>query len=539
MATLTATPSNKLGIKIQRVKTAILAKMEIVSTEKTSETHSYTFKGNNNTKGKKKKEKIASIILEKGGFNDTDKQTTIKQIVSVLTKDSYKKGDCIDVPLVKPKVKFNKLPSASLGDEVYAVIETENMPDREIKMNFKQGGDTKVVTDVNEPIYVLQEDSKQANFLFTAKVGEFAKKDTVSNAKDFEHHAICKIKLAPSNDDTNKKYKDALNKAEDKKSFFYILMDAEPEDNDWFSVQYEEVFDNRPNLWYYGEGNWFEFLGTKVYQKGDEGDEVREINIRLTGFGKGLLPKKKFTDETEKAVSNFQKDFMQIEPTGIADFKTLEAIDKFCEEYKEAISDYECPCTNSSITGRPKKEKRCTGFGKKQYKDKYKSTSKTEKNYKYEYPGIHRSLLWGISAIKFYMKDTDYGVKTIFRGYRCWADNLHNPHHPNRTSTNHMGKAADLHFTKNKSRAKKVEDLEYIRENFFHKYLGAPKSGAGQTHGFGWKKNHFGLEPKKFNSGSSGATTWVHVDVREFDKEFLDESLFANKQDKVIGKKLT
>ncbi|WP_407269672.1 hypothetical protein [Tenacibaculum maritimum] len=35
-------------------------------------------------------------------------------------------------------------------------------------------------------------------------------------------------------------------------------MDAEPVHQNWFEVKYEEVFDNRPNLWYYGEGNWFE-----------------------------------------------------------------------------------------------------------------------------------------------------------------------------------------------------------------------------------------------------------------------------------------
>ncbi|MFL0086028.1 hypothetical protein V2754_09320, partial [Tenacibaculum maritimum] len=52
--------------------------------------------------------------------------------------------------------------------------------------------------------------------------------------------------------------KDALNKAEGKTSPFYIAMDAEPANQNWFEVKYEEVFDNRPNLWYYGEGNWFE-----------------------------------------------------------------------------------------------------------------------------------------------------------------------------------------------------------------------------------------------------------------------------------------
>ncbi|MGQ3678600.1 peptidoglycan-binding domain-containing protein [Tenacibaculum discolor] len=541
MATLTVKPSNTLGIKIQRVKKAYLAKKEIKGSEKTGETKSYTFRGTNNTSTKASKEKIATIIYKniKGDLQKKKQQTTVAHIVEALKKDSYKKEDCIDIPLILPKIKFTKLTSASLGDEVYMVVETENMASREIKLNFKQGGDKKVVTDVESPIFVTQEGSKLANYLFTAKVGEFSKNESISNAKDFENHAICKIKLASTNEEDNKKYREALNKVEGKKALFYISMDAEPKDQNWFEVKYEEIVDNRPNLWYYGEGNWFEFSGAKVYKKGDKGKEVQEINIRLTGFGKGLLPKKEFTEKTEIAVSNFQKDFMKIEPTGIADYKTLEAIDKFCEEYKENLSDYECPCTNSSISERPDKDKRCTGFGKKQYKGKYKSSSKVERNNKYEYPGIHRSLLWGISAVRFYMKDTNYKVKTVFRGYRCWADNLHNPYHSNRTSTNHMGKAADLHFTKDKSRTKKVSDIEYIRENFFHKYLGAPKSGAGQTYGFGWKKNHFGLEPKKFNSGSSGATTWVHVDVREFDKEFLAESLFVNKQDKVIGEKLT
>ena len=35
-------------------------------------------------------------------------------------------------------------------------------------------------------------------------------------------------------------------------------MDTEPANQNWLEVEYEEVFDNRPNLWYYGKGNWFE-----------------------------------------------------------------------------------------------------------------------------------------------------------------------------------------------------------------------------------------------------------------------------------------
>ncbi|CAA0236342.1 hypothetical protein [Tenacibaculum maritimum] len=46
-------------------------------------------------------------------------------------------------------------------------------------------------------------------------------------------------------------------------------MDAEPVHQNWFEVKYEEVFDNRPNLWYYGEGNWFELKSKEVAEIGE------------------------------------------------------------------------------------------------------------------------------------------------------------------------------------------------------------------------------------------------------------------------------
>ncbi|TDQ30351.1 hypothetical protein [Tenacibaculum caenipelagi] len=275
MATLIVKPSNTLGIKIQRVKKAYLAKKEIKGSEKTGETHSYTFKGTNSTSTKARKEKIATIIYEKikSSLQKSKQQTTVNDIVEVLEKDSYTKGDCIDIPLTLPKIKFTKLTSASLGDEVYIVVETENMSGREIKMNLKQGGDKKVLAEVKKGIYVTQKSNKQASLLFTATVGEFAKKENCANAKDYIDQAIAKVKLQSTKEDRNKEYREALNKAVDKKALLYISMDAEPEKNDWFSVKYEEVFDNRPNLWYYGEGNWFELkdnstLEYNIYSNG-------------------------------------------------------------------------------------------------------------------------------------------------------------------------------------------------------------------------------------------------------------------------------
>jgi len=141
------------------------------------------------------------------------------------------------------------------------------MPNRKIKMNLKQG-DKKVLTDVQEAIYVTEEGSNTANILFTATVGAFAKKNknTITNASDFIDYAIAKITLKSTNKDTNKKYEKALKDTKGKKANLYIAMDAEPANNDYLSVKYEEMFDNRPNIWYYGEGNWFEVKNNTLWR---------------------------------------------------------------------------------------------------------------------------------------------------------------------------------------------------------------------------------------------------------------------------------
>lgn len=262
MATLTAKPES-LSIIKQKVKKAYFAKRVVTGSKASNETYSYTFTGSsNNTKTQEAKKNIAGIIYKKikPDLDKNNQTTSVDEITKALTKDSYKKPDKVTFALTKDTVRFDGLKEASLGDEVYIYIETENIPaGREIKMNFRQGGDSKVITEVGEGIFVTQEGSKAANKLFTATVGTFSEEKSVANAADFEHFAIAKVKLASSNDDDNKKYKEALDKAEGKKTQFYIVMDAEPDGQDWFEVQYEEIVDNRPNAWYYGEGNWLDF----------------------------------------------------------------------------------------------------------------------------------------------------------------------------------------------------------------------------------------------------------------------------------------
>ncbi|RLJ98638.1 hypothetical protein [Tenacibaculum discolor] len=259
MATLTVKPSNTLGIKIQRVKKAYLAKKEIKGTEKTGETESYTFKGSNNTSTKTRKEKIATIIYKniKGGLQKKQQQTTVAHIVEVLKKDSYTKGDCIDIPLTLPKIEFTKLANANLGDEVYMVVETENMANKRIKLSLKQAEKDCLVA--KDSSIVLQQDGKKTSVVETY-VSRFTEqnKKNISNAEDFRNFAIDAVTLSPKEEKDQKKYREALNKTTDKKTKLFMVVDAEPENQNWLEVKYEEIFDNRPNFWYYGDDNWFE-----------------------------------------------------------------------------------------------------------------------------------------------------------------------------------------------------------------------------------------------------------------------------------------
>ncbi|PKQ61188.1 hypothetical protein BZG01_19765 [Labilibaculum manganireducens] len=252
-----------------------------------------------------------------------------------------------------------------------------------------------------------------------------------------------------------------------------------------------------------------------IYRKGDKGALILELNFRLAGFG-GMLPTEEFTELTEKGVKQFQADYMKITPTGEVDSKTLKKIDEFSDKYRENINNYKCNCGI------------CSGFGQGQYKDEYKSTSKIERHHKYEYPGIHQSLLWAVSASQYYLSEKlegEYKINSICSGYRCHENNKQK----GRSSTNHMGKAVDLHFNKNGTRTKDVTDMDLLREKIYCEYAGAPKNNGN----FGWERNKFGLE-----SSLEGAKTWIHIDVREFKDMLKDEFFIKASNDKYFSKKI-
>lgn len=243
-------------------------------------------------------------------------------------------------------------------------------------------------------------------------------------------------------------------------------------------------------------------------KRGDKSELIREINIRLAGFG-GNVPTDEFTDRTEKMIKQFQRDYMKVPETGKVCGNVLRAIDELQNKFTIDFTEVRCKC------------KSCTGFGDGSNKGKYLKGN-LESYHKYEYPGIHRSLLSSIRSVKFYLaKDGRYSLNKVSSGYRC----RFHPEYLKKPTTNHMGKALDLHFNNKNGRTKEVSDMETIRKDIFNKYLGAK---------WDWKeRNIFNLE-----STSVGATTWVHYDVREFDSSYLEDKFFAKNLIDLNGKSI-
>jgi hypothetical protein len=237
-----------------------------------------------------------------------------------------------------------------------------------------------------------------------------------------------------------------------------------------------------------------------------------EINIRLAGFG-GLVPDYEFTDRTERGVIQFQEDYMKIEATGIVNRDTLKAIDEFSEKWCEDISKYRCLC---HFEPSVEKKDRCPGY--------YGKGGPNER------PGMHRSLLWGISALKYYMSlQTEYKLERITSGYRCHAHNKAKK----RTSINHMGSAADMIFKYNNGNSlitkSTMDKLKKIRDDFFIKYLRAVEGWAG-------RKNSYRLEP--IGTGKDESYDWIHIDVVKFEDTYKKDVFFIKEQSLVMGKKL-
>ncbi len=244
--------------------------------------------------------------------------------------------------------------------------------------------------------------------------------------------------------------------------------------------------------------------GERIIERDLKGPDVQELQIRLAGF-RGTIPDGIFGPGTELQVFEFQRDFMGVpDPSGIVDRETMLAIDELAERYPIDFESLQCPCGD------------CEGFGQGRFKRRYRpSKPEWEMYHRYEYPGIHRMLLWAVRAIFFY---TGYRF-VITSGYRCGVNN----ERKGRKSTNHHGKAVDLDVIGEPDEDKR-EDMkrcDSIRGTIVE------RSNAQ----IGWDAtNRKSLEP------SSIAPTWVHYDVRSYERKYLYDRFFCKDLEELDNK---
>ena len=233
--------------------------------------------------------------------------------------------------------------------------------------------------------------------------------------------------------------------------------------------------------------------------RGSKGLAVEELQIRLAGF-RGTVWDGDFGPGTELQVITFQKEYMKMsKPTGVVDQQIFEALEGFAKEFPIGFDQLKCPCGE------------CGGFGKRQFKDQYREDKpKIEAFHNFEYPGIHKAILHSYRVAQFYAKDPDFGPPFLSSGYRCHVNNKNK----GRKSTNHMGKALDCDFSLKEGEDKRDDA---IRCDKFRGRLVEKSNFQIGWHG----RNKKSLEP------SNIAPTWIHMDVRSFTPEYLQEKYFV------------
>jgi hypothetical protein len=244
-------------------------------------------------------------------------------------------------------------------------------------------------------------------------------------------------------------------------------------------------------------------FGSKTLKRGDTGVDVVELQMRLSGF-RGTAWDGDYGPGTEMQVITFQRDYMGMDcPTGIADANVFHAIKQLAQEYPLDFGKLKCTCGE------------CSGFGNGQYKGQYRDNRVgVEQRHMYEYPGIHKAILHAFRGASFYCEQAGLGRAFITCGYRCWVNN----NQRGRKSTNHMGKAIDIDFP-----MKPGDDKEDDK-----KRCNMARSIMADKCNFqiGWSGfNQKALEPENI------APTWVHMDVRQYKPQYLDDKFFVTNSD--------
>lgn len=255
---------------------------------------------------------------------------------------------------------------------------------------------------------------------------------------------------------------------------------------------------------------------------GDKGQLVEELNLRLMGFGNTVddsAALDEFTVATEKAVKQFQRDYMGVAQTGKVCGKVLAAIDDFLVKYPLPYANLACQCQDHQPGNQG-----CTGFGMARTESGSVGHLKNGSSKPgVERPGIHRGLFWSLRAALYYLhgKESHLGFRfqKISSGYRCWK----RAKQMGIFTINHLGDACDVHFKRNNEHVHGNE-LESLKNKVLVGIMGANPN---------WSlPNRISLEPQSITD------QWVHMDVRKFEARYKLDRFYAKTREAADGDSL-
>ena len=164
--------------------------------------------------------------------------------------------------MIGERVTFEYINEASIGQEVYIVVETENFEDgqKNIKINVKQGV-AQVVAAVDADVEVTHESNVVT--LIETNVGDFSNDTNVINRSDFVDWAVAKIQLKP-NDANLQTWNDAIEAASNEKANLYLRVDAHSGNSEYDEdriLYYGTNLDSENNRTDTPENQWLDIDG--------------------------------------------------------------------------------------------------------------------------------------------------------------------------------------------------------------------------------------------------------------------------------------
>lgn len=166
------------------------------------------------------------------------------------------------------KVTFKEINSASIGSEVYIIVETKHLREEKALINILQGQEDVLVK--KDEIVSVQQDGKSVDEI-TAIVGDYCDDEEITNKDDFADWAIVKVKLLPEGDKKQKEWTDGLSCVSTNKAALYLMVDLHTENS---IPEFESVF-----MWYRGFTSSSDDSTTQKYFLNQEGEwfEVEKV----------------------------------------------------------------------------------------------------------------------------------------------------------------------------------------------------------------------------------------------------------------------